>query len=111
MHDIPEADWKVLRELHPVVLERFCRGVLVELSEVAAASETNAHQKYLAVWDLLNRRDGELADVFNDLRRSTALRHIACMKHRGLLSAEEFGRFSSTTRATIETMLATRVSE
>lgn len=29
-HEINESDWKVLRRLHPVALERFCERALTE---------------------------------------------------------------------------------
>jgi hypothetical protein len=36
MRDIKETDWKVLRRLHPLALERFCQRVS-SLSEEARA--------------------------------------------------------------------------
>jgi hypothetical protein len=31
LHDFPESDWKVFRELREVALDRFCRRVLEEI--------------------------------------------------------------------------------
>jgi hypothetical protein len=57
------------------------------------------------VLKLLQRRDRELANTFDDLRRSTALRQLACMQSHQLLSEEEFGRFSSQTRSAVQILL------
>jgi hypothetical protein len=55
-------------------------------------------RRYLAVFQLIQRRDRELANTFDDLRRSTALRELALIQSHELLSDEEFGRFSVETR-------------
>jgi hypothetical protein len=102
---ILEADWKVLRQLHPVALERFCQSVLSEIVRLASDSEKGSHERYLAVFDLLRRRDKELANAFDDMRRSTALRHICSLQSLGLLTGEEFARFSPGTRETALSIL------
>lgn len=37
---IPEADWKVLRRLHPLALERFCERVLCEIDGIGRTRVT-----------------------------------------------------------------------
>jgi hypothetical protein len=59
----------------------------------------------LAVFKLLQRRDEELADAFNNPRRSTGLVQLARIQFHELLSAEEFARFSPETRASVEMFL------
>ena len=105
MKDIPESDWKLLRQLHPLALDRFCERVLSEVARLASATDTNPHERYLAVFDLIDRRNGELGVAFDDMRRSTALRSLACIRSHHLLTDEEFGRFSATTRNAVEAML------
>jgi hypothetical protein len=34
MREIKEPDWKVLRRVHPLALERFCEGVLAEIGRI-----------------------------------------------------------------------------
>jgi hypothetical protein len=58
--------------LEPVALDRFCERVLSEISQISSDSNKTRHQRYVAIFKLLERRDRELADAFNDLRRSTA---------------------------------------
>jgi hypothetical protein len=98
---IPEPDWKVFRRLQPVALDRFCQRVLDELRRVAADAAKSHHERYLAVFKLLERRDEELADAFINPRRSTALVQLARIQSQNLLSAEEFARFGPETRAEV----------
>ena len=103
--EISEPDWKLFRQLHAVALERFCERVLGEVHRIAADSSKGTHERYLAVFDLIRRRDRELADAFNDLRRSTALVQLARIQFHDLFSGEEFARFSPETRASVELFL------
>lgn len=106
MQQIHEADWRVLRQLHPVALDRFCEGVLSELSRAAGESGKTAHERYLAVFDLLQGRRKDLGDTFDDMRRSTALLRLMAIRHRGLLTDVEFARFSSETREIVQRFLS-----
>jgi hypothetical protein len=100
---ISESDWKLFRQLHPVALERFCEGVLSELGPLLASDTgKSAHERYVALYRLLERRDKELAEAFDDLSRSTAPLRLAVIRSRGLLTEEEFARFSSETRGAVQ---------
>jgi hypothetical protein len=105
MRTISEADWKVFRQLHPLALERFCEGVLSEVGSLASGTGKSSHERYLAVYQLIHQRDRELADAFNDLRRSTAFRQIAVIRSHKLWTEEEFSRFSPETRAVMGVFL------
>ncbi len=106
MHEIKESDWKLLRQLHDVALERFCQRVLGEIERRSSASKKTYHQRYLDIYRLMQRRDRELADAFNDLRRSTAVQQLTVIHSHGLLSEEEFSRFSPETRNAVDSLLA-----
>jgi hypothetical protein len=103
--EIPEPDWKLFRRLHPRTLERFCEQVLGEIGRLAAEPGKGAHERYLAVFKLLQRRDKELAEAFDDFRRSRACRQLAVLRARGLLSEEEFARFSAETLGAVRVFL------
>jgi hypothetical protein len=105
MRQISEADWKVFRRLHSVALERFCERVLAEVSGLASGSGQSAHERYLEIYQLLQRRDQELADAFDDFRRSTAWPQLAILRSRGLLTDEEFALFSPETRGAVQVFL------
>ena len=101
MSDIRESDWKTLRSLHDAALDRFCRKVLDELIRVSTDSALTSHQRYLAIFKLIQERDEELAEAFNGFRRSVAIEQLQLWKRHGLLTDEEYSRFSEETRARV----------
>ena len=103
--EISEKDWKLFRRLHPLALERFCERALSEVGRLTADSGKGAHERYLTIFKLLQRRDKELAEAFDDLRRSTAWRQLAILRSRGLLTEEEFARFSQETQSLVAALL------
>ena len=100
--EISETDWKLFRQLHPIARDRFCERVLSDVGRLASDTGKSAHDRYLAVFQLLQRRDKMLAEAFNGLRRSTAWRQLAVIRSRGLLTEEEFASFSSETRGAVQ---------
>lgn len=102
MQRISEPDWKVFREVHVIALERFCERILGEVAELLPADGRSAHERYLAVYDLIRQRDKELANAFDDFRRSTAWQQLAIMHARGLMTDEELARFSDETREVVD---------
>ena len=100
-----ESDWKLFRQLRPLALDRFCQRVLAEVGRLAADTGRSSHERYLAVFKLLQRRDEELADAFNNPRRSTALAQLARIRAEGLLTEEEFAGFSPEIRASVQISL------
>ena len=99
---INESDWRLFRKLEPIALDRFCERVLSEINQISSDSNKTSHQRYVAIFKLLERRDRELADAFNDLRRSTAWRQLALIQSHGLLTEKEMADFTAETRGVIE---------
>jgi hypothetical protein len=102
MQQIPESDWKIFRQLQPLALERFCQRVLDEVSQVAADTSKSSHERYLEVFRLLQQQDKELASSFDNPRRSDALLQLGRLVIQGLLTDDEFARFSPETRAWVQ---------
>jgi hypothetical protein len=67
---IKEADWKVLRRLHPLALERFCERVLAEIESIRHDNARSFHQRYLDIFQIIKRRDQEMGCIFDDPKRS-----------------------------------------
>jgi hypothetical protein len=99
---IPEADWKVFRSLHPIWIDRFCKRVNAELSRMLSDESRDAYEQYLAAYKLMQERDKEIANAFDDFRRSTAIVQIAIIRKLGVITDEELGRFSESTRASLQ---------
>ena len=96
---IPERDWKLFRELRLLALDRFCKRVLAEVTALAQSDRLTAHERYKDLYQLIHRRDKELAQLFDDPRRSTAWIQLRLIYAHGLFTAEEVGRFSEETRS------------
>jgi hypothetical protein len=94
MREIKESDWKIFRQVHAVALERFCQHILDESELLYRDSALSAHQRYLALCRHFRERNKEVARLFDDFRRSTALWQLAAIKRQGLVTDEEFARFS-----------------
>ena len=105
MDQIPEADWKILRSLRPVALERYCERILGEVANLAAGDAGTAEERYHALWDLLRNRDGMIADALDDHRRSNALLKIMNMRAANMLTDDEYRRLSPATRERVDRFL------
>jgi hypothetical protein len=103
-HDVPESDWKLFREIRGMALDRFCRRVLEEVDVLRLDASRSHHERYLALFRLLQNRDEQLAYAFNDPRRSRMIAQLAAIHAYGLLEAGELAGFTARTRATVESL-------
>ena len=101
MKSVPEKDWKHLRRLTPVALDRFCEKVLREVVDIVSASGSTPHQRYKNLYRFIDEKDDDVARAFNDHRRSTALAKIMHIHKLGLFTEEEFAGFSEQTRKVV----------
>jgi hypothetical protein len=65
----------------------------------------------LELWELLDRRNKELGEAFDDLRRSRAIFRIASIKALGVLTEAEFSQFCQETREQVSLLLGIRETE
>lgn len=97
MRDIRESDWKLWRALSKEALERHCQKILSEVARLEKG-EDSAHARYLKLWQLLRQRDKEIAEVFDNRRRSTACVQMALAVRKRIITRAELERFSEETR-------------
>jgi hypothetical protein len=100
--DIPESDWRHFKQVHAKLLERYCGRVLDEIAAASQGAGGSAHERYLKVYKLLKERDKDLANAFDDFRRSTAVMQLGIMRRMKLLTDEELAPFSEQTRTRVE---------
>jgi len=100
-HDFPESDWKTFSQLRLVALERFCKRTLDDLQRFSVDAERSYHQRYLELFRWLGERNDELAKAFDDPRRSQMFWQLAAIYAYGLLTPDEFARFTPQTRERI----------
>ena len=103
--EIRESDWKILRQLHKIALDRFCEHVFSEIEGIAADQSTSPYERYVSLYKTVQSRDKEISNLFDNLKRSTALLQIAALHAHGLLENEEYMRFSEETRAVVAEFL------
>ena len=94
---LPEREWKHLRAVSALALDRYCAQVLEEATVIIGDVHDTHHQRYLRLYRLLQQRDATLAAAFDDLRRSTAIQHLAALIRLRLLTPEERAGFSPDT--------------
>jgi hypothetical protein len=103
--NLGEPDWEVFRRLQLLALDRFCQRVLDEIGQLTDDPNKGSHDRYQAVYRLLQNRDEQLAAAFDNPRRSTALVQLARIMAEELLTKEEFAQFSGEVRTTVEVFL------
>ena len=101
MSDLPEKDWKLLRRLQPVLLDRFCEKVLREAVEIARSPDGTNHERYLKLYRFIREQDRDMATAFDDYRRSTARVKINNLYALGLMTEAELAGFSDEIRAMV----------
>lgn len=104
MNEFPESDWKLLRELQPVALERLCSRILREVSRQCDSTGETNHQRYLKVFSLVEKGNDDIARAFNGLRRSAAFTRLTAMRSQGLITDGELLRFTAATRSRIKAL-------
>ena len=107
MREIKEPDWKVLRRVHPLALERFCERVLAEIDRFSRDGATSHHARYLQIFRIPQQSDREMSRLFDNPRRSHALEMLAQIRSQGLLTEDEFSSLSPETRGAIPIRLGT----
>jgi hypothetical protein len=100
-----ESEWKILRTVKEAALERLCGRIMDQCQAVIQGRGTN-HERYLRLYKVVQDGDDEVAWAFNDLRRSTANHRLAAMVKLGLVTDEELGRFSESTRETTRLLVS-----
>ena len=100
--DIPESDWRCFKEVRVKLLERYCSRILEEVENVAQGSQGSAHDRYLALYKLIKERDRQMANAFDEFRRSTAILQLGIMRRMNLLADDELSLFSEQTRTRVE---------
>lgn len=103
-NDLPESDWKAFRKLREVALERCCERILAEVSRITSDAKRTSHARYLAVYELIQERDDQIARAFNNPRRSVAVVQLATMMSLDLISQEELQSLTPRTQSVVEAL-------
>jgi len=108
--EMPEGDWKRLREFYKFGLERYCKRILEEVEQLNTGTPLSYHQSYLDLYRLIERKDKKLGYIFNDnLRRSRAVELSLTLRREKLMLDSEFEEFSQPTQDLIQSLLSHRL--
>lgn len=102
MSKIPEKDWKIIRSMQNGALELACQRILNSLSEIISSEEKGAHERCLDLWKIMKVEDKKIANMFDNLRRSTAILQLAQWKSNDLIADQDLDSFSSDTQKKIK---------
>jgi hypothetical protein len=94
MHDIKESDWKAFKPLRGRALDRFYGRLLDEVARTGSDQTKSRHERYVAIDQMTRERDKEIDQIFDTLRRSTAIIQICSLRLHGLLTDDEVRQFS-----------------
>lgn len=103
-NDVPESDWRAFRELREVALERYYRLVLKEVEEAIRDTSSSKESRYRNLLRLVRDRDKQLAEAFDDPRRSQMRLQLLVIHRLGLLESHELERFSEETRESLRSV-------
>ncbi|WPD21521.1 MAG: hypothetical protein SD837_15085 [Candidatus Electrothrix scaldis] len=106
MIKIPEPEWRKIRDMKAAVLDRACKGILNDLAGALQTTDDtlnhhNHHKQYLHVYKMLQNRDNEIAQGFNDLKRSNAYFLLAHWVGNRWITLAEFNTLSEDTRGKV----------
>ena len=101
MKTITESDWKKAKRFHSKILGRACEKIFDDVELIYKNRSENIHKSYLELYTLINEKNHELSEMFDDLRRSNIIIKITSWKRNNLISDEEFSEFSSETQESV----------
>ena len=92
---IEEPDWKVFKKVRERALERFSARVLDECVNIRRDESKTEYERYIALYQLLQERDQQMAKAFDEFSRSSARISLMLMFKYDLLTADEVQQFSA----------------
>lgn len=105
MSDICEKDWKIVRSMKEGILNLACERILEKVSQIIENDRITPHARYLKLWQALRSEDENIAIMFNDLRRSSAIQQLASWKLNKLITDDEMNSFTQETKEKVRSLI------
>ena len=96
-----------MRSIKVRVLNDACARILADVEAIVQRRDGCNHEAYLALWGLLKTKDVEIASMFDDFKRSTALFKLAAWYRYGLVSESELALFTEETQSMLKAISET----
>ncbi|WP_419533467.1 hypothetical protein [Endozoicomonas sp.] len=102
MYKLPERDWKVVKKLHPILLQRYCQQVFEDVHALTEGDECDYQAAYLKLYKLVRDRNKNIGHLFDGFSRGQATMMIMTWKRQHLITEEELAMFSDETQAAVD---------
>ncbi|MEJ6080517.1 hypothetical protein MT391_18590 [Vibrio sp. 1-Bac 57] len=79
-----ESDWEIFKSIKEIAIEKYCNLVLEASQTVISKQDESAHNKYLLIYKLLQKRDEKMAALFDGHSRSRAWPQLLAIRSEGL---------------------------
>ena len=80
-----ERDWKYMRSIKKELLHALCSRINREVIDIVTAEGKNPHERYLGLYQHIQKSDRIVADCFNRWSRSWLHLKILCLRRHDLL--------------------------
>ncbi len=104
MTGISESDWKKLRSMKNDALNLACDRIFEKVEKIAREKKGKEHESYLKLWKLIQDEDRTISIMFDDVKRSNAVHKLATWKLNGVISEDDFCKFSSETQKIVNSL-------
>ncbi len=91
-----------MRSMKARVLNDACARILAGVESIVQKRDGRDHEAYLSLWALLKKEDAEIASMFDDFKRSTALFKLTAWQRYGLVSESDLALFTEETQNTVK---------
>jgi len=86
-------------------LDLACQRTLDSLSEIISSEDKSAHERYLQLWKTMKAADKNIARMFNNLKRSSAILQLAQWKLNDLITDRDLDSFSPDTLKSVNILI------
>lgn len=108
MFNVPESDWKVLRDLKQELLDAASEEVFKQILALCDTREGRQYKVLRELHKLIGAEERRLAVMFEEMRPATALVKIMNLCKAGLIDEARFERFSAETQERVILLLHER---
>ena len=102
------SDWKIYRELHPVMSERYAAKMIAQIQQILSEPGASSLAQIAGIAKVLRDEEQSLADATRHQSRANAMLHLAAMDADGLIPDEVLTKFSEEARGIIDKFRANR---
>ena len=92
---LSESDWKKFKKIRLLALDRYCTAILQEAKALCDTTDSSAHERYLDLYALIQKRNQAMKMPFDGLSRNSAPLQLKYMVDLGLLTSKEIQSLDS----------------